>query len=151
MKTASIVKIPNKGYIVFGESKTVSGFRIASEPYFNISESEANTDILASAIKASLCNDDDKRVPNPKDWKQSGKDFLKKIGLKSMKELDNRSNKNVSISEDGMHITFTPSRPAKKPDKGFLHKDKTEAVKVATTASNQEIIEAYESAVSKCG
>jgi len=151
MKAASIYKIFNKGYIVFGESKTVSGFRIASEPYFNISESEANTDIIVKAIKASLCNDDNKRVPNPTNWKQSGKDFLNKIGLKSMKELDNHSNKYVTIAEDGSQITFTPSRPAEKPDKGFLHKDSGEAVSINSDASNQEIFEAMERAFNKCG
>ena len=151
MKTASIYKLPNKGYIVYGESKTVSGLRVASEPYFNISETEANADLIGHAIKASLCNDDNKRIPDPKDWKQSGKDFLKKIGLKTMKELDNHLNKNMSIKEDGVQMTFTPSRPAKKPDKGFLYKNKSESVSINYRATNQEIIEALELAFSKCG
>ncbi len=151
MKTASIYKIPNRGYIVFGKSKPVSGFRVASEPYFNISETEANADLIGNAIKASLCNDDNKRIPDPKDWKQSGKDFLKQIGLKTMKELDNHLNKYVTIAEDGLQITFTPSRPAEKPHKGFLHKDESESVSIKYRAANQEIIVALELAFSKCG
>ena len=151
MKTASIYKIPNKGYIVFGKSKTVSGFRVASEPYFNIAETEANADLIGNAIKASLCNDDNKRIPDPKNWKQSGKDFLKKIGLKTMKELDAPLNEYVTIAEDGLQITFTPSRPAEKPDKGFLYKDKSESVSIHYRATNQKIIEALELAFSKCG
>jgi len=151
MKTATIVKIPNKGYIVFGEIKTVSGFGIASEPYFNISDTEATVDNIVNAIRASLCNDDNKRVPNPQDWKQFNKDFLKKIGLKSLKELDNHLNKNVVITEKEMKITFIPSRPAEKPNTGFLHKGKTESIEISVTASNQEIMEAYEAVLKKCG
>ena len=151
MKTASIYKLLNKGYILFGKRKTVSGIMIASEPYFNISESEANADIIANAIKASLCNDDNERVPNPKDWKQSGKDFLKKIGLNSMKELDNDSNKYVSITEDSMQIIFRPSRPAAKPDKGFVNKNSDEHFTISTKASNQEITLVLESAFDACG
>ena len=151
MKTASIYKLPNKGYIVFGSRKTVSGVRIASEPYFNISEVEANPDIIANAIKASLCNDDKKRVPHPQDWSQSSKDLLKKIGLKSLKELYNHFNKYVDIAEDGMQITFTPLRPAKKPDKGFINIDSDDHFTVSTTASNQEIVAAYEATLNKCG
>ena len=150
MKPASIYKRFKEGYVIFGQSKTVSGFRIASEPYFNISELDADPDVIVTAIKASLCNDDNKKAPDPKDWKQLQKDFLKKVGLKYIKELDNHSNKYVAVTEDGKHITFTPSRPAEKPNKGFLHKDKTESIKVDATASNQEIMEAYESTISKC-
>ena len=141
----------DRGYIVFGEAKTISGFRIASAPYFNISKVDANPDVIVDAIKGSLCNDDDTIVPNPTDFKQSGKDFLKNIGLKSMRELDDRSNKYVSIKDDGIQITFTPLRPADKPDKGFVNFKNSESFAVSLTASNQEIMEAYESALSKCG
>jgi hypothetical protein len=151
MRTASIFKRPEKGYIIFGSSRTVSGFSIASEPFISIQENEANADIIVNAIKASLCNDDTKRVPDPKNWSESNKDFLQKIGLKSSKELDNPTTKYVSIRQNEGNIIFTPTRPAQKPDKGFLHKSESEAVAVPITASNQDIARAYELALSKCG
>ena len=151
MKTATIYKRPNKRYIIFGNSKTVSGFRIATGPYFNIPDKETDSDAIANAIKASLCNDDNIRVPDPKDWKQYDKDFLKNIGLKAIKELDNPLNKCVAIKEDNMLISFTPYQPAKKPDKGFVNTAKSESISVVATASNYQIMEAYEFALSKCG
>jgi hypothetical protein len=150
MKTASIYMRPEEGYIIFGSSKTVSGFRISSEPFIKIQEDEANTDAVVNAIKASLNTDDTKRVPDPKNWSEHNKNFLKKIGLKSLKELDNPTTKCVSIGEDESKIIFTPTRSAKKPDKGFLHKSPNEAVTVLATASNQDIFASYELALSKC-
>ncbi len=142
MKTASIYQVNHKGYIIYGHKKTVNGLKIASEPYFNLPDSQANPDIIGNAIKASLYNDDEVKAPNPKDWKQVERDLLKNVGLKSIKELESHSNKYVSIKEDGQNITFTPSRPSDKPDKGFLNKDKSEAVSIACQATNQEIGEA---------
>lgn len=151
MKTGSIYKLSDKRYIIFGQSKTVSGFRIASEPYFNITDSEANVQTIADSIKAALKNDDNKRVPDPKDWKQFGIDFLHRVGLKYMRELDNPANKYVSIGEDEMQLIFTPSQPAKNPDKGFINLNNEAKIMVSTASSNQEIMEALQEAFSKCG
>ena len=151
MNTASIYKIKKASYIIHGQSKTISGFRVASEPYYNISEKEATPDVLANAIKASLNNNDDKSLHNPKDWKKFEKDLLKQIGLKSMKELDSPSNKNVSVEKDGSEIIFTPSRPAEKPGKGFLYKDPSQSIKINVDASTHDIIDALEFALIKCG
>lgn len=150
MKTASIYKRLESGYIIFGLSKTVSGFRIASEPFISIQEDEAGADTIADAIKASLCNDDNKRLPDPKNWSEFNKNFLQKIGLKSLKELDNPKTKLVSISQDEGKIIFNPMRPAEKPDNGFINKSESETVAVLITASNQDIVTAYELALSKC-
>ena len=151
MKTGSIYKIKNKGYIIFGSSTTVGGFSIASEPFINIPEDKVNSDIIANAIKASLCNDDTKKVPDPTNWPEFNKKFLQNIGLKSLKELDSPTTKCVSISENKGEIFFLPTRPAPKPDKGFLHKNQADGVAVPTAASNQEIIVAYELSLSRCG
>ncbi len=150
MKTASIYKRLKKGYIVFGSSKTISGFRIASEPFITISETEANADTITNAIKASLCNDDTKRVPDPKNWSESNKNFLQKVGLKSLKELDNSETKLVLLSEDGDSIVFEPMQFQDKPGRGFVNTSKNEAFKVLNTASNQDIMTAYEFALNEC-
>jgi hypothetical protein len=150
MKTASIYKRPNKGYLVFGQSKTVSGIRIASEPFIKIAENEGDVNAIASAIKASLSNDDSQRVANPQNWNEFNKDFLKKIGLKSPKELDNPDTKLVAISDDGNYITFKPMRFQVKPDRGYLNLNEDETVNIVNTASNDDIVTAYKLALSKC-
>lgn len=74
-----------------------------------------------------------------------------KVSAEIRPTYDVDQNKYVTIAEDGLQITFTPSRPAEKPDKGFLHKDKDESVSINYRATNQEIIVALELAFSKCG
>jgi hypothetical protein len=150
MKTASIYKRSNKGYILFGLSKTVSGFRIASEPFFNISEKEASPMVIANAIKKSLVNDDTQRVANPKNWSEFNKTFLKKIGLKSLKELDNQETKLVTIKEDGNNIIFEPNRFHDKPSTGFISLDKDDSIKISNETTDDEIIKAYEFVLTKC-
>jgi hypothetical protein len=149
VKTASIYKKKGKGYIIFGSSKTISGLRIAVGPFINIQEVEASTNIIVRAIKACLCNSNEK-FPNPKSWAEFNKDFLQKIGLKSLKELENADTKLVSINQEKGNIIFNPMQPAKKPDKGFINTN-TKAVEVSEFASDQEILKAYELALSSCG
>jgi hypothetical protein len=151
MKTASIYKRSGKGYLVYSLTPTFSGGSISSEPFINIPEIEADAEAIAAAIKTALCNDDSLKVPLPKNWSEFNKNFLKKTGLKSFKELENSKTKLISITEDGGKISFLPTRPAQKPDKGFLHMSENEAIVVPANASNQEIVVAYELALSKCG
>lgn len=150
MPTATIYKINKKGYLVHADRKAVSGFRIASEPFIQLSEDDADVNAITDAIQASLNNDDAKRVPDPKNWGEFNKEYLRKTGLKSLKELHKPTTKSISISKEEDKIIFTPTQPAEKPDEGFLHKGKDEAVIVPVTASNQDIIEALELAFSKC-
>jgi len=65
--------------------------------------------------------------------------------------LDNPKTQLAAISETEGEIIFLPTRPAKKPDKGFLHNSANEAVKVPVAASNQVIVTAYEMALNRCG
>ncbi len=150
MKKASIYKRQSKGYILFGFGKTVSGFTIATEPFINISEVEANPNAIVNAIKKSLVNDNTQRLPNPKNWSEFNKSFLKRIGLKSLKELDNRETKLVAISEDGNNIIFEPMRFQDRPGKGYVNLDEDEIIKIGNSAADADIFKAYESALSKC-
>ncbi|WP_147314050.1 hypothetical protein [Deminuibacter soli] len=43
---------------------------------------------IGAAIKKILETDDAKRVPDPKNWSEHSKEFLRKTGLKSSKELN---------------------------------------------------------------
>lgn len=150
MKTGSIYKRQRGGYIIFGQRKTVSGVRIASEPFITIAENEGDINAIANAIKASLSNDDSQRIPNPQNWNEFNKNFLKQIGLKSPKELDNPETKLVAISDDGNYITFDPMQFQAKPDKGYLNLNEEETVSVVNTASNDDIVAAYKLALSRC-
>ncbi len=151
MPTAAIYKINKKGYLLHANRKAVSGFSVASEPFIQIAESDADANIITDAIKAVLNNDDSKRVPDPKNWAEHSKEFLKKAGLKSSKELNNLTTIYCGIEKKDGNIIFTPTRHAEKPDEGFVNKSKDEPdIVTPLVASNQEIMEALKLAFSKC-
>ncbi|MBD1363469.1 hypothetical protein IDJ77_06575 [Mucilaginibacter sp. ZT4R22] len=148
MKSATIYKIKGIGYLIHSHSKTSIGLRVASEPFINLPEGVDN-DVLADAIKTALCNDDSKRIPHPKDWKQADKEFMAKTGLKSSKSLFSPKAKCLLAEETDEQIIFTPTIPAKKPDSGFLFMGEADKVAVLSKASNQEIFSAFELALSR--
>jgi len=122
---------------------------VAAEPFINIPETEANANIIVQAIKACLYTNNEK-VPDPKNWTEFNKDFLQKIGIKSLKDLENADTKLVSIKQEKDYIVFNPMQPAKKPDKGFINANK-ESVEVSVFASDQDMFKAYELALRNCG
>ena len=150
MGSAAVYKRYKKDYIIHGYVKTQSGFRIASAPFFNIPSAQVNVSVIVEAIKNALRNNDELRVPTPKDWQQSKRDFLKNIGLKSLKELENASTQHISVQAKDQKIIFTPSQPATNY-KGFLYKNKTLAIEVSIAASDDAIIEALEQVFDRCG
>lgn len=151
MQTASIYKINKKGYLIFGSVKTVSGFSIATDPYIQIAEKDENDNNIANAIKSALNTDDIKRVVDPKNWKEFSKEFLKKAGVKSSKELNKATTIYCGIKKENGNIIFTPTKHAEKPDEGFINKSKDEPdIVVPATASNQDIAEALKLAFSIC-
>ena len=150
IRTASIYWIPNYGYIIFGMSKTTVGADVASDPFFNVPEIESDADKIADIIKASLCNDDSKRVPHPVDWKEFDKIFLKKTGVKSMRDFNKPTTKLVTVTSKEDKILFSPMRPEKKPDKGFIPLIENEDVEVSDSASNKDIVDAFKFALEKC-
>lgn len=149
MSSATIYKIKKKGYLLFASVKTVSGFRVGVEPYIIIPEI-ADADTISEGIKAVLDYDDNKRVPDPKSWPEYNKLFLERTGLKSIRELNKPTNKNIGIRKEQNTIFFTPSKPAENPDEGFLYKSNDDIIKVPFTALNEAILEAFELALSKC-
>lgn len=149
MASATLYKIHKKGYLLFASVKTTSGFRIGVEPYIRIQE-EAGANAIGNAIKAVLSFDDNKRVPDPKNWSEFDKLFLQKTGLKSMKELNQSTTKNINVRRDSNTIVFTPSKHAEKPDEGFLYGSRDTVITISFTASDEEIVEAIELALNKC-
>lgn len=151
MPTAAIYKINKKGYLIYADIKAMSGFSIASDPFIQIAESNADADTIAGAIKSVLNNDDSKRVPDPKNWSEHSKQFLQKTGLKSLKELHKPTTMFCAIKKENGNLIFTPTKHAEKPDEGFVNKSKDEPlIVVPFTASNQDIAEALKLALSKC-
>lgn len=150
MPTATIYKINKRGYLLFSSVKTVSGFRVSVEPYIQIPENNTDMSIIVDAIKTVLNTDDNKRVPDPTNWSEFDKLFLQKTGLKSLKDLNKPTTKSIALRKEADNIIFTPTKPAEKPDEGFLHKGKNETITIPIISSNQEIATALEIAFSKC-
>lgn len=149
---AAIYKINKKGYLLHADRKAVSGFRLAWEPFIRIPESDFTANTMAYAIKEVIkASENEERVPNPKNWLENGKQFLKNTGLKSLKELDATSTKYCGIGKGHNNIVFTPTKHAEAPDKGFVNKSKNEPnITVPFSASDEEIVQALELALSKC-
>jgi len=151
MTTAAIYDFNKKGYLLHANRKTVSGFSIASEPFILITEGNSNANAITNAIKAVLNTDNSNRVPDPKNWPEHNKEFLKKTGLKSLKELNAPTTMHCGIKKENGDIIFTPTKHAEKPDGGFLNKSKDEPnIIVPFIASDDEITRVLEVAFSKC-
>ncbi len=150
MNVVSIYKLKDKRYIIFGSNKTVSGFRIASEPVILIRESEVDRHIVGFSIKTSISYTNLHPVQDPENWKEFNKQFIQRIGVKSLKELEPPNAKLVSIRDGSETIIFRPMRPAKKPDKGFTETDDEKNVTIPSTASEEDIAIACEVAFGRC-
>lgn len=150
MAVGTIYKLKNKGYLIFGTARTVSGFRVGQEPFIRIREDHTGINVITNAIKEVLSADDSRRVPDPKNWNEFDNIFLQQAGLKSLKELHKSTTTNIGIALTGDNIIFTPTRHAEKPDEGFLHKSKEEAVTISYSATAEEIMSALELAFNRC-
>jgi hypothetical protein len=147
----AIYKISKKGYLLHADRKAISGFGLAWKPFIRISENDYTTDIMANAIKEVIKESETaERVPDPKNWTEDSKQFLKDAGLKSLKELNALTTRHCNIYKQNNSIILTPTKHAEPPDEGFLHKSKDDAITVPFTASNEEITKAVEFALSKC-
>ena len=94
--------------------------------------------------------DDATRVPDPKNWSEFSKEFLKKTALKSSKELNKETTFCCVIRKENESIIFTPTEKGKKTGEGFSHKRKEDTITVSYKAPAEEIAQALEIALSKC-
>ena len=150
MKSASIYKVPKKGYLLHAQSCSKSGFEIASDPFTHVPDNHNDSAVLVAAIKSSLVKDESERVPDPKDWGLFERELLQKMGLKSYSVLHKKNVKYCYIKMENGVITFIPTDHAEKPSQGFMHKNE-EKVLVPYDASSEEIFNCIELAFSKCG
>ncbi|KAA2238861.1 DUF1436 family protein [Chitinophaga agrisoli] len=151
MATAAIYKLKKKGYWLHANKLAVSGFALASDPYIQINEADFNENTLGEAIKSVLDVVGDERVPDPVNWSEQSKEFLKKMGLKSQKELDARNTFFCDIELKRGVVIFTPTKHAEPPDKGFVNKSKEEpTINVPFEVSNEELARACILALSRC-
>jgi hypothetical protein len=151
MPSGAIYKINKKGYLLYANRIAISGFSLASEPFIQIAENNANANKIADAIKAVLNNDDSKRIADPKNWGEHSKEFLRKTGLKALRELNASTTMYCGIVKENGSIIFTPTKHAEKPNEGFVNKSKDEPnIVTSVTASDQNITDALELAFSKC-
>ena len=149
---AAIYKIKKKGYLLHADRKTITGLRLAWQPFIQISESDFAVDIIVNAIKEVIKgSENEERVANPKNWSENSKEFFKNMGLKSPKELYAATTKHCGIGKENGNIIFTPTKHAEPPDQGFVNKSKNEPnIIVPYTSSDEEIFQAFELALSKC-
>jgi hypothetical protein len=89
MKNLLIYK-QNKKIRLHGEAPTTAGFLIAVEPYYVLTI-ESGWDIILEKIQEIL-EINSKEVPIPSNWSLFNKEFLKKMQVKSLKELYKNSN-----------------------------------------------------------
>jgi len=137
--------------LLFGLVKTKSGFSVATDPFIRISEDNSEVSIIAHSIKASLNTSDADRVADPTNWKEFGKEFLQKTGLKSSKELNKSTTFCCGISKEKDFIFFEPMKHAEKPEEGFINISKEELrIRVLVEATDEKIVEALEMAFSIC-
>jgi hypothetical protein len=149
---AAVYKINKKGYLLHADRKTTTGLRLAWQPFIEIQENEFAVGTIANAIKEVIKESEyEERVANPKNWSENSKQFFKKIGVKSSKELYAATTKHCGISKESSNLIFTPTKHAEPPDQGFVNKSKGEPnIIVPYTASDEEIFRAFELALSKC-
>ncbi|HYF30445.1 MAG TPA: hypothetical protein VD993_04950 [Chitinophagaceae bacterium] len=140
MPTAALYKINSKGYLLHAIQKTTSGFNLASEPFIQITERNSNAQTIAEAIKTALKTDDSKKLPNPEDWEKEREGFLKKMGLKSIQELEGPGAFYCEISKENGNILFTPTIQAHNPDEGYVYIFSNDPdIVIPYTASDEEI------------
>ena len=151
MSLALIYRIKNKGYLIFGSVKTETGISVGTDPYIRIAETEINANTIASAIKIALDQDEAKRVPHPTDWNKDDKEFLRKSGLKSLKELHKESSMLCNVKKENSSLVFIPLIHAENLNQGYVNvsKDRDVNVIIPHSASDLEIFNALELAFSR--
>jgi hypothetical protein len=128
--------------------KTKSGFHIACDPFTRIQKSDAGTDVVVNAIKASLNTDDSIRLPDPQDWSVFDRIFLQKCELKTARPLKKLGTFLVEATKEDDILVFQPTKRAE--DANYIAKNMVEAEKVSFTASNEQIMKVLDLAFSKC-
>lgn len=144
MKRAGVtIKSIDKKYIINSVNTLLSGGGIASEPY--MMEEQLSSEELLDKIKIALeaSKDGVERTDNG-----SQKDFLKKIGFKSMKDLHDGTIYLSILLRDNV-LTFMPRKNA-GPKEGFVDFKGGEDISIPFDSSEATLISALEKALNQC-
>jgi|SRR5690606_11329109 len=132
-------------YIIYPHLKIKGFVSIASPPYFidyNLSPSELLEKIL------SMLEFSKEIEESPQDWKEFRAEYLKGIGLKTMKALHNGSiSFDVSVKDNV--IIFTPWEN-KGLKEGFQGLGIDQNVSLPFNSSREELLKALELTLSRC-
>ena len=143
-KRASFYK-GNKFYIIHSSSKVINGFNIATEPYFKLDITSPLSDVVRKLLEAMRASKEG--LPNPTNWNEFQKEYLKNIGLRSHKDLY-KGYIFCDIFEENEKILITPT-VNKGIDGGFSYlPDKT--VQISSNKSIDEICDALKKAIDAC-
>lgn len=144
MKRAGVtIKSIDKKYIINSVNTLLSGGGIASEPY--MIEEQLSSEELLDKIKIALeaSKDGVERTDNG-----SQKDFLKKNGFKSMKDLHDGTIYLSILLRDNV-LTFMPRKNA-GPKEGFVDFKVGEDISIPFDSSESTLISALEKALNQC-
>lgn len=132
-------------YIIYPHLKIKGFVSIASPPYFidyNLSSSELLEKILSTLEFSKEIEE------RPKDWKEFRAEYLKAIGVKTMKALHSGSiSFDVSIKDN--IITFMPWEN-KGSKEGFVGFKEDLTIKLPLDSPKEELVKALELALSRC-
>lgn len=152
MKFAAIHK-DSKGYIFTTMSKTISGLLVSTEPVIRVYKHE-NLTKIATTLREVLTTSKE-NVPNPSfniftaDQKTEAKEKLKRLDLKSFKDLNKKPVLYCSVELQNNLIFLKPTA-RDSSGKGYVNTQKEEIIKVDFKASDTEIFNAIGKTFSNC-
>jgi hypothetical protein len=142
---AAVYKFVKTGkFLVYCVSKIEMGAGIATEPFIWLEKGATSEQVVTASLVAM--SQSKIGLPNPKDWPSFAKDFIKNIGLAKESDLYKNS---ISLSVLHMDKTITFSPMKNNGGKGYVNVKDSE-IKLKDDAGIEELIEAFELALSRC-
>lgn len=131
-------------YLVHSLSRLQMGASVASGPFVWLDGSALLSEVVEQMKEAlNNCN---AGLPNPTEWQEQAKEFLKKTGLKKQSDLY-KDSVLVKVHEKRGVLIFTPMK--NQGSKGYINVSK-ETIEVSAKASTEKISKALEEALNKC-
>jgi hypothetical protein len=146
LKRANVIikKAENK-YIINPTNTIKGGGGIATEPYL-IKFDLSNNQLLEKILYVLDLSTED--VTRPTDWKEFHKEYLKSMGVKTMKALhDGTINLSVYIKDDIINFLPMENKGSKEGFSGFKE-DLT--ITLPFNSPKEELVKALELALSRC-
>lgn len=146
MKGAAIYKFEKKKkYLIHGDARVKMGASVAAEPFIWLDIASAAPEIV-QALRDTWSREHGV-LPNPVSWDAQEKEFFSKTGLKSHRELYNKS-KYVFASLDKGLIRFRPTNNLGSQGFALI---KSQSIEVDENAEPDKIGSALNQAFELCG